>query len=380
MKTIVVFLAAVLASATAHAGSVSLPENQHFVAVASSKDFHEAVGIARLFSEAAQVFSAQNGWYAVVLGPTVEPSLKAFRANYQGWPDVPGDAVWSKGKTYIDGAWIADPLTPQPKEINAAAPLLAEAGDFKVIATVNVSDEKQSVAIAGSDGGNSAFSLATPLDYYSDFGATVRLGQLDPATPQPETMVTQYTGGAHCCVATWFAAQRDGNWSLFEGSQLDGGGYRLEDIDNDNSFELLNIDNSFLYAFEAYASSFATIRISHLRNGAILPVDRDDRWRERIREDLAGKEFLAKLNPDLWKSNGFLAPWVATKIMLGEGDAAWKKMLATYEKDNGFGPQVCTTGEPVESCAPENMKAVPFPEALAAFLEANGYTPVPNGG
>ena len=338
------------------------------------------MGIARLFSEPAQVISAQNGWYAVVLGPTVEPSLKAFRASYQGWPDVPADAVWSKGNTYIDGAWLADPLTPQPKEINAAAPLLAEAGGFKVIATVKVSDEKQSVAMAGSEGSNSAFTLATVPDYYSDFGATLRLSQLDPATPQPETMVTQYTGGAHCCVATWFAAQRDGSWSLFEGSQLDGGGYWLEDIDNDDSYELLNIDNSFLYAFEAYAGSFATIRISHLRNGSILPVERNDRWQERIREDLAGKEFLAMLNPELWKSNGFIAPWVATKILLGEGEAAWKKMLLNYEKDNGFGPQVCTTGESVESCAPENMKAVPFPEVLAAFLAANGYTPVPSGG
>jgi hypothetical protein len=237
------------------------------------------------------------------------------------------------------------------------------------------------VQLTGWKGDAELFDLATPKDYYSEFGNTMRLVPLDPATADPEAIITQYTGGAHCCTASWIAAEgKDQLWSLVTGQTLDGSGYWLEDVDGDQSYELLNIDNSFLYAFESYAGSFATIDISQLRGGTLVPYQRNEAWKRRITQDLAGKEFLAGLNPELWNSNGFLAPWVATKILLGEGEAAWQKMLANHEKDNGFGPQVCTTGEPVESCAPENMKPVPFPEALAAFLKDNGYTPVPAGG
>lgn len=380
MKSFAAAIALTFFAATAHAGSVSLKENEHFVAVASSKSLDEAIGIARLYSDPAQVFSSQNGWYAVVLGPTTAPSLKVFKKNYQGWPEIPADAVWSKGNNYIDGAWIADPLVPAAHELTLTAPRVVERGGFKVLATQQRRDDAQSITIKGTEGNKEVFSFTTPEDFYMEYGATLRLGPLDPTTPGPETIVTQYTGGAHCCVATWIATIKDGAWALVEGIQLDGGGYWLEDVDGNDTYELLNVDNAFLYAFESYAGSFATIEINQLRGGAIAPMPKNDAWRRRLVQDLAGKEFLARLTPELWNSNGFLAPWVATKILLGEGEAAWQKMLASYEKDNGFGPQVCTTGEPVESCAPENMKPVPFPEALAQFLKENGYTPVPGGG
>jgi hypothetical protein len=379
MKSFAAAIALLFLAATAHAGSVSLKKNEHFVAIASSKSLDEAIGIARLYSDPAQVFSSQNGWYAVVLGPTMAPSLKVFKKNYQGWPEIPADAVWSKGNNYIDGAWIADPLVPPAQELTLTAPRLVEKDGFKVLATQQRRDDAQSITIKGTASDKEVFSFTTPEDFYTEFGATLRLAPLDPATPEPEAIVTQYTGGAHCCVATWIATLKDGAWALVEGIQLDGGGYWLEDVDGDDTYELLSVDNAFLYAFESYAGSFATIEINQLRGGAIAPVPKNDAWKRRIVQDLAGKEFLARLTPELWSSNGFLAPWVATMILLGEGEAAWQKMLTSYEKDNGFGPQICTTGEPIESCAVENMKPVPFPEALAQFLKDNGYTPVPGG-
>ena len=54
-------------------------------------------------------------------------------------------------------------------------------------------------------------------------------------------------------------------------------------------------------------------------------------------------------------------------------------MLKSYDKASDFGPQICTSGETVENCPVENLKAVPFPEALASFLEENHYLPVPHG-
>jgi serine protease Do len=377
MKAAIYCLTAFLSAATAEAGSYTAPEGQHFVALASAKILDEAIGIARLYGDSAQVVSSQSGWYAVILGPTPEPSLEAFKAAYQGWPAIPADAVWSKGNNYIDGAWGADPLTPKALEVPAAAPVETAIGEFKVTATASIANETQSVRLQASDGGKAAFDLTTKPDYYSDFGATLRLVNLDPASPDPETMLTQYTGGAHCCVATWFAAKKDDNWQLSEGAMLDGGGYWLEDVDNDDAYELLSVDNAFLYAFESYAGSFSTIVIQRLRNGGVEDAPHDARWRSRMVQDLAGKEFMAKMEPELWHSNGFLTPWVATKILLGEGEEAWKRMLKTYDRNAEFGTYVCTTGEPIDKCSTENTKLLPYPEALAAFLRDNGYTPVP---
>jgi serine protease Do len=88
-------------------------------------------------------------------------------------------------------------------------------------------------------------------------------------------------------------------------------------------------------------------------------------------------EFSAKINPDLWKSNGFLVAWVASKIRLGDGDEAWAKFMASYDKNSDFGPQICTTGQKVDDCPAGKLKAQPIPEGFAEFLEANGYYPLP---
>ncbi len=377
MKTAAFCLAVFFAATAAHAGSFTAPRGQHFVALASAKNLDEAIGIARLYGDGAQVVSSQSGWYAVILGPTPQPSLAAFKAAYQGWPEIPRDAVWSRGNNYIDGVWAPDPQTPKAIEVTVTAPVETGTEEFQVTATATIANETQSVRLRAMDNANEAFDLATKPDYYSDFGTTVRLANLDPLSPEPETMLTQYTGGAHCCVATWFAAKKDSAWQLSEGAMLDGGGYWLEDVDGDAAYELLSVDNAFLYAFESYAGSFATIEVHRLRNGVVEAVPRDSKWRSRIAQDLAGKDFMAKMEPELWRSNGFLAPWVATKILLGEGDEAWKKMLKSYDRDSGFGPQSCASGKSVEQCAVEDLKAIPFPQALAAFLNDNGYTPVP---
>jgi hypothetical protein len=367
-------------AASAAAEDLRLADGLHWITVASAQDKDQAIGIARLYGDGARVVASQSGWFGVVLGPVKDKSLAAFVKSWQGWPEIPKDAVFSNGAKFTATAWQPPADVPGYAEFSFDQPATSRLGGYTVTATLTHSGDNQVVGLAGGKDGAGSFTLETPPDIYSELGNRLRLAPLDPASAAPEVMLTQYTGGAHCCMATWFASETEpGHWELFDTAMLDGDGYRLEDIDGDGSYELLSADNAFLYAFDSYAGSVAPIVISRLRGEEIEPVPQDAAWRARIAQDLAGLEFLAKLDPQMWKGNGFLAGWVATKILLGQGDAAWKKMLASYDQASDFGPQICTSGEKVDDCPADNLKPVPFPEALAAFLKENGYTPVPGG-
>jgi hypothetical protein len=379
-KLILAGLFAIAAAGGAGAETLNLKDGRHWIAVASTQDRDQAIGIARLYGEQARVISSQSGWFGVVLGPVKEPSLEAYRKAYQGWPEIPKDAVYSAGSKYTGTVWRPDAAVPKSVEFNDTTPAERSAGGVKVTASLVKSENGQVAHLEGRGKDGTSFSFDTPEDFYSDYGNTLLLAPLDPAAPGPEALVTQNTGGAHCCVASWIVAETSpGMWKLIDTPMLDGGGFWLEDIDGDGSYELMSVDNAFLYAFDSYAGSFAPVRIQRLRDGEVQPVDHDDAWKSRVTQDLGAMEFMARLDPSIWKTNGFLSAWVATKIELGQGDEAWAKMLKTYDRASEFGPQTCTSGVSVEDCPAENLKPIPYPEGLASFLEENGYTPVPNG-
>ena len=51
------------------------------------------------------------------------------------------------------------------------------------------------------------------------------------------------------------------------------------------------------------------------------------------RRELAGMEYLAKLDPDRWRRNGFLAGWAATKARLGAFAEAFQRLQDLYDRD-----------------------------------------------
>jgi hypothetical protein len=367
-------------TAPAMAENLNLKDGRHWITVASSQDKDQAIGIARLYGKDARVVSSLSGWFGVALGPVKDKSLAAFVKRWEGWPEIPKDAVFSNGAKYTGTVWQPDLSVLEAAEFSPGKPATVSHDGYAVTATLAKDDNGQIATLEGTHGADSLFQLSTPKDEYGDYGNTLRLMPLDPETPAPEAILTQNTGGAHCCVATWFASETDpGKWQLLDSNMLDGEGYWLEDVDGDGSYELMSVDNAFLYAFDSYAGSIGPLVISQLRGEEIEPVAKDDVWRARKQQELAGLEYFATLEPDNWKANGFLAAWVAVKIQLGEGEEAWAKMLKSYDKASDFGPQICTSGETVENCPVENLKAVPFPEALASFLEENHYLPVPHG-
>jgi hypothetical protein len=207
--------------------------------------------------------------------------------------------------------------------------------------------------------------------------ATAEVMRLDLGTPVPQVVMTAFTFGAHCCTITRIATVTgSGEWRVLDAGQLDGEGYQFVDIDEDGAKELVNYDNSFLYAFESYAGSFAPSRITKLAGSDLNDVTHEPKYRAFLRRRLQDMEVEAKNNPDLWHSNGFLGGWVAAKSLVGEADDAWKRMLASYDRNSDWSLDECTTGQELDQCPTNKVRQQTFPEALKKMLESNDY-PLP---
>jgi hypothetical protein len=207
--------------------------------------------------------------------------------------------------------------------------------------------------------------------------ATAEVMRLDPGTPVPQVVMTAFTFGAHCCTITRIATVLgSGEWRVLDAGALDGEGYRFVDIDNDGAKELVSYDNSFLYAFESYAGSYAPTRITTLTGSDLDDVTNEPKYRAFLRRKLQDMEAEARKGPDLWHSNGFLGGWVAAKSLVGEVEDAWKRMLASYDRNSDWSLEECTTGQELDQCPKDKVRQQTFPEALKKALESNDY-PLP---
>jgi hypothetical protein len=55
-------------------------------------------------------------------------------------------------------------------------------------------------------------------------------------------------------------------------SRRKGGGHGYEDVNGDGTLEMVNVHNSFLYAFESYAGSFSGQRNNRYQGYGPLPA------------------------------------------------------------------------------------------------------------
>jgi hypothetical protein len=385
-----------LAATASQAETLQLSGNQRWLALASDRDKDVAIGIARHEAGRAgvvKVISSKSGYYGVIAGPYKAKTIQDLKKNDKDsmFADLPQDALMSRGDNYTATVWEA----PKGKGIGLAAfaldkPAQFSSGQLQVtVSAQKLSTENAYTVIDGKDA-QGTFHFDIGKDLPKDELATAEeftglnynnagVAQLVPATQSPQVIVTNYSGGAHCCTTTYFMSrdQSQGAWLLSHSPALDGDGYSYEDVDGDGALELISSDNAFLYAFESYAGSAAPIKISELRGGKIEDVSEAPAMHARLVQDMAGLDYDAKVRPEFQKSNGFLAAWVASKIRLGQGDAAWASFMKTYDKESTFGPQVCTSGQKQEDCPVDNLKPIPIPKALAQFLKDNGYGPLP---
>jgi hypothetical protein len=209
---------------------------------------------------------------------------------------------------------------------------------------------------------------------------TVEVRRLDSTTTLPQIVIMSYTGGAHCCTITkLLTIDVSGTWHIVDGGMLDGDApYRFIDLNGDGNSELVSVDNSFLYAFACYACSYAPTRISTLTGLDLRDTTRDPRYQDFLRAELRDMEKFARAQHDM-PPNGYLAGWVAQKALVGELDAAWRTMLASYDRTSDDGLIQCRTAEPIEKCPESEQFRVSFPAALAQHLVRQGYLTADQG-
>ena len=369
-------------SEAALAESLKLSGKKNWLTVASTKDIDVAIGIARSLNNNAQVVSSQSGYYAVIMGPYAAKSIAAVKKLDSSIYELPKDALLSDGARYLESVWKSPSQSSTMSTYEIDKPLRLSSGDVSATFKLEkVGEDQYATVLSGEEKNGLKFSFSIGKEgEYVPLGAEAAFIKLDAASTAPQLVLKRYSGGAHCCTMTWIATKPDGaaGWSLLEGENLDGGGYWFEDVDGDGGQELLSVDNRFLYAFDSYAGSFAPIHISKFRYGKIEDVTEESAMQARLKQDLAGIEYAAKIDPGMWKLNGFLAGWVASKMRLGQGTDAWQVETENMASDTGFGPQECTTGQKFEDCPIDNLKEIPVLKALADFLKENGYGPLPD--
>jgi hypothetical protein len=230
--------------------------------------------------------------------------------------------------------------------------------------------------VTGRYKGQMAFTIRPSPDDYGqeEPAATVSLIRIDPSSPAPQVVLTYFWGGAHCCTLTRIATlDNAGQWHTVDGGALDGDvGYQFKDLDGNGGSELISIDNSFLYAFDSYAGSYAPTQIHKLVGAALKDVTREPRYQPFLRFQLRQMEAAATQDDQLG-SNGYLGGWVASKALVGELSGAWQTMLARYDRKSDWSLEECVTGVELDKCPPDKLRKLNFPQALAKHLLAHGY-------
>ena len=137
--------------------------------------------------------------------------------------------------------------------------------------------------------------------------------------------------------------------------------------------ELVNGDNTFLYAYAPYAEfprSYPNLESDRRPHRG---SDEGPQVQSYNRQQLYLEEFRASLEPEDWKSNGFLGAWVAAKSLVGEFDNAWSRMLSLYDTSTDWPLTDCTVEKVRGQCPAGKERNVEFPAALRKHLQEAGY-------
>jgi hypothetical protein len=212
---------------------------------------------------------------------------------------------------------------------------------------------------------------APGIDSVSDEpAAEASIVEMDPANTRPEVYFSSYSGG--CCSTVIVAEEVGDKWVSIPVGDFDGDGSYLQDLDGDGLAEIATIDINFINRFDCTACSAAPRMIYTVREGKVIDLTADTRFLGAHREWL--KEIESAIpQEEWWKSPGFLAGWLAQKIRLGEGAAAWQQINQNWDSAADEGEEVCPNGDDPDLCERKDRKVLKFPERLRLFLASAGY-------
>jgi S1-C subfamily serine protease len=380
LVSIAVTIAICAFSSSALANSFTLSGDARWVALASRQSLDEAIGVAHAYRwrfPTVRVMQATNGWYAIVAGPERIPNPRAYKEALVRAGEIPGDTVITKGQGYVAEVWRPSTFKPLMQvKYDGSKQVNLRSGEL-VLNVSSLPSGKESgrfPVLTGSANGRLAFTARLEESSNEVPNAEVSVVRLDPASPEPQVVFSSFWGGAHCCTVTKIVTKVGAEWRVVQGKTIDGdGGYTFDDIDGDGAAELLSIDQTFLYTFAPYAGSWAPESISKLSGDRLVDVTAHPGFRTYMRQELYRIEYLASREPSLWRSNGFLAAWVATKAVVGEFDDAWSRMLPLYDRGTDWPLTECMVAKVGGSCPDGRDRTIEFPVALRKHLEEEGY-------
>ncbi|WP_134499488.1 S1C family serine protease [Microvirga pakistanensis] len=379
-----VFIAATISmcalGSSALANSYTLSGDARWIALASRQSLDEAIGVAHAYRwrfPTVRVMQAANGWYAIVAGPERITSPRAYKEALVRSGEIPEDTIITKGQGYVAEVWRPSTFKPVTQaKFDGSRQVTLRSGELVLNVSSLTSDPGggRFPVLSGHANGRLAFTARLEESSNEVPNAEIAVVRLDPATPEPQIVFSSFWGGAHCCTVTIIATKVGTEWRVVQGKTIDGdGGYTFDDIDGDGAAELLSVDQSFLYAFAPYSMSWAPESIAKLSGDRIVDVTAHPSFRTYMRQELFRMEYLAGREPSLWRSNGFLAAWVATKSILGEFDDAWNRMLPLYDRSADWPLTECTVAKVDGSCPDGKERTIAFPVALRKHLEEEGY-------
>lgn len=215
--------------------------------------------------------------------------------------------------------------------------------------------------------------------------ALMQIVELDASNSSPEVLLSQYTGGAHCCaLVTIFRETHQGRWQTIDAGDFDGDIFAATEPIPGHGYLLATVDNRFLYRFSGYALSSPPPQFLALQGEQMVDVGDQPHLRPLFEEDAQHKaRRLANVlaNPRDWEGrsaaggiNGLLAGYAASHARAGRIGEAWPVVLRRYDRQSQWGLKACPSGYNDQgNCRQGTVRYANFPSALAALLREAGY-------
>ena len=196
--------------------------------------------------------------------------------------------------------------------------------------------------------------------------------RLQIADPSAQLLFASFSGGAHCCTDLVVLERREDHWRRTDMGQRDGEAPPLpQDRDGDGRKEFEFADQSFLYAFDAYASSWAPPVFKQIVEGRLVDISTAAGMRTQYANAARNAEQACRTG-----GNGACAAYVAASARAGGLDSAWAVMLESYDQASSWSlPTACRVRTAGACPDGASLTFATFPEALQWFLGERGYGP-----
>lgn len=192
------------------------------------------------------------------------------------------------------------------------------------------------------------------------------IGRVDAKVKAPAVLLESFTGGAHCCSVIDVAVPEGKSYRVVrlthrgvDGKPSDMFDAALDefpiDLSGDGIADFVLTDDAFLYRFSSYAGSMPPPLVLNIRAGRTVDVSKAPGLRPLVLMQMAEARAYCTAPASLdSERNGACAGYVADAARAGQFAAAWRVMLAHYDRDSTW-------------------NRAPFPADLKAFLRERGY-------